>query len=325
MGAVFIVCGSLLLSGGSLLAQPPATASSKTPDLKTADDPVVALGSYLFRSRLLSADRTVSCTTCHTPAFNFSGDRPIAVGVGGYSSGRRAPSLLGLRNRAPLRWDGSAVNLAAQVAMPLESPEMAVNWPIALVRLSADPEIADLVRTAGMQGLSRETVLASLTAYVASLEPGTSRFDRFYYGHQETALTSQEAWGLRLFTHRARCASCHLLDGRAAPFTDGTFHVTGIGYRDGRFIDRGRGRITNKAADEGAFKTPGLRGVALRPYLMHDGSLTSLRDAVEHYNRVGDEEVRNLDERLKPLFLSPDEVDAIVGFLGALTPQDGKR
>lgn len=308
----------------ALGAAAPARLSAAPVSSGSAGDPLVVLGEHLFRSPLLSADGTVSCSTCHIPALGFSGDRPLSVGVAGHVSGRRAPALLGLRNVAPLRWDGRAANLVTQVGMPLESAEMAVNWPKALPRLNDDREIGGLVRTAGMPPLSREAVVAALAAYVGSLEAGPSRFDRFYYGHDETALTSKEAWGLRLFIRKARCASCHLLDGRAAPFTDAAFHVTGIGYRNGAFADRGRGGVTGDPADEGAFKTPGLRGVALRPYLMHDGSATSLRQVVEHYNRAGTEKIPNLDERLKPLFLSADEVDAIVTFLGALTPEEDK-
>jgi cytochrome c peroxidase len=82
--------------------------------------------------------------------------------------------------------------------------------------------------------------------------------------------------------------------------------------------------VTRNPADEGAFKTPGLRGVALRPYLMHDGSMTSLRQVIEHYSRPDRAASPNLDERLKPLFLAPDEVDAIVAFLGAITPEDAE-
>jgi cytochrome c peroxidase len=306
---------------GLALASAPVPAAQ----LETGSRGLIALGEYLFRSPLLSADGTVSCRSCHLPSLGFSGDRPLAVGVAGHVSGRRAPALLGLRDVAPLRWDGRAADLATQVALPLESSEMGVDWPSALRRLAEDREIVGLVQGAGMHEVDRAAVLAALAAYVSSLDAGPSRFDRFYYGRDETALTSQEASGLRLFMRKARCASCHLLDGRSAPFTDGAFHVTGIGYRGGAFADSGRAGVTGDPADVGAFKTPGLRGVALRPYLMHDGSVTSLRQAVEHYSVSGNAGIPNLDERLKPLFLTPDEIDAIVAFLGALTPEAGGR
>jgi cytochrome c peroxidase len=164
--------------------------------------------------------------------------------------------------------------------------------------------------------------LTALAAYVASLDAGKSRFDRYYFDQDTQALTTQEAWGLRLFIRKGRCANCHLVDSRGAPFTDNAFHRTGIGRLEGSYKDRGRAAITGDPADEGAFKTPGLRGVALRPCLMHDGSVSSLREAVEHYNERINEGSPNLDERLAPLHLTSDEVDAIVAFLGTSIPEN---
>jgi cytochrome c peroxidase len=284
---------------------------------------LVRIGERLFNSKLLSVDGTVSCSTCHIAALGFSGELPLAVGVAGYRSGRRAPALLGLRDAKALMWDGRAASLLAQVVMPLEGKEMAVSWPAALLRLGVEPDILRLLRDTNVAGLDRETVVEALAAYVASLDAGPSRFDRYFYGGDRNALNDQEAWGLRLFVRKAGCSSCHLLDGAAAPFTDGSFHVTGFG-QTAPPRDRGRAVVTGNPADVGAFKTPGLRGVALRPYLMHDGSMTSLRQVVERYNRPDRAAFANLDERLKPLFLAPDEVDAIVAFLGAVTPENAQ-
>src|SRR5262249_21109042 len=192
--------GGLALSAGAAAPVAPAT------QLAPAADGLVALGEYLFGSPLLSADGTVSCRTCHVPTLGFSGDRSLAVGVAGFVSGRRAPTLLGVRNVTPLRWDGRAADLATQVALPLESPEMAVDWPSALQRLAGDREIGGLLQATGRRGLDRAAVLAALAAYVSSLDPGPSRFDRFYYGRDQTALTLEETWGLRLFIRKGRCA-----------------------------------------------------------------------------------------------------------------------
>lgn len=278
------------------------------------------LGEHLFRSPQLSADSTVSCSTCHVRSLGFSGDRPHATGIAG-DGRRRAPALLGLRDATSFMWDGRAESLSAQVVMPLEGAEMAVHWPTALARLGTDVDILNLLTEIKVAALDRDTVIAALVAYISSLEAGPSRFDRFFYGGDRSALTAQEAWGLRLFVRKAGCASCHLLDGTAAPFTDGQFHVTGVSQVASP-LDRGRADVTGNPADAGAFKTPGLRGVTLRPFLMHDGSMTSLKEVVEHYNRVDHSAFSNLDERLKPLFLASGEVEAIVAFLETLTPED---
>lgn len=282
---------------------------------------LVSLGEQLFRSPLLSRDGSTSCQTCHIPALGFSGDRPLATGVAGFVSSRHAPSLLGLGEAKSLMWDGRAADLRSQATFPLESPEMAIDWPVTLGRLNSDETTGKLVAAFGAADIDRDLVLDALAAYVASLVPGESRFDRYNIRRDELALTSQELVGFRLFTHKARCAGCHLVNGQHAPFTDGNFHATGVGCRAGSCSDAGRAAVTRNQSDTAAFKTPSLRGVALRRYLMHDGSVSSLRAAVERYNR-GIGETPSLDGRLGPLYLSADEVDAIVAFLGALTPEN---
>jgi cytochrome c peroxidase len=218
-------------------------------------------------------------------------------------------------------WDGRAADLRSQAALPLESPEMAIDWPVTLRRLNSDETTRKFVAAFGAADIDRDLVLDALAAYVASLAPGESRFDRYNLDRDERALTSQELVGFRLFTHKARCAGCHLVNGLHAPFTDGNFHATGVGCRAGSCPDAGRAAITGNPSDTAAFKTPSLRGVALRRYLMHDGSVSSVRAAVERYNR-GIGGTPTLDGRLGPLYLSADEVDAIVAFLGALTPEN---
>jgi len=191
-------------------------AADPTP---AAASPLEPLGHYLFQSTSLSADGTVACSTCHIARFGFSGDKAEAVGVAGFTTHRRAPSLRILRGATVLMWDGRASSLAAQVQIPLESPEMAVDWTRALASLADDPAVKRLTEAAGLTRLDRSAMIAALAAYVASLAPGTSRFDRFFYRHDAAALTDQEAQELRLFVRKARCASCHRLDGNAASQT----------------------------------------------------------------------------------------------------------
>jgi len=315
VSALAAIALSLIVSSGTPAQVAPNATGS-------ADGNLVLLGEQLFRSPLFSRDASVSCSTCHIPALGFSGDRPLAIGVAGNVSSRRAPSLFDLRDTKDLMWDGRAPNLRSQAALPLESPEMATRWPLALSRLNADATITELSQRAGLTTLDREACLAALAAYVASLTAGISRFDRYYYHRETNALTTQEAWGLRLFMRKARCASCHLVDSRRAPFTDSAFHATGIGSEAGAFADRGRAAISGDPADEGAFKTPSLRGVALRPYLMHDGSINTLRQAVEYYNRGISNRPSKVDDRLNPLHLTNEEIDAVVAFLVSLTPEN---
>jgi cytochrome c peroxidase len=318
LAAAFGIAVNMLLTG-AMAAAAGADAVGDQPMPMPMPNAMIAFGRRLFESPLLSGDATISCRTCHVPALDFSGDKALAVGVAGFKDHRRAPSIVGLRDATGLMWDGRAATLSTQIPMPLESPEMAIDWSISLRRLRADPETMRLAAIASIDDLDRSAVLSSLVAYVSSLTAVPSRFDRFFYDHDQTALSSEEALGFRVFVQKARCSSCHLVDGRAAPFTDGSFHDIGIGHRSDAPVDLGRGAITRDPRDAGAFKTPSLRGVALRPFLMHDGSVTSLRKAVEYYNR-GAETGIGADPRIRPLFLSGAEVDALVSFLKALNP-----
>lgn len=306
--------------GVAIALLPIATNSMSRATAGHSSPALVSLGEQLFRSLLLSRDGSTSCQTCHIPALGFSGDRPLATGVAGFVSSRHAPSLLGLGDATFLMWDGRAADLRNQATFPLESPEMAIDWPVTLQRLNSDETTRKFVAGFGAADIDRDLVLDALAAYVASLVPGESRFDRYNLRRDQRALTSQELVGFRLFTHKARCSGCHLVNGQHAPFTDGNFHATGVGCRAGSCSDAGRAAITGNQSDTAAFKTPGLRGVALRRYLMHDGSISSLRAAVERYNRGI--KTPALDGRLGPLYLTADEVDAIVAFLGALTPEN---
>lgn len=313
--AAMTIC---FLPGQRLLADPgqPPAVEAQERTLRLA-----ALGHVLFRSADLSSDGSVSCSTCHVPSLGFSGAQALATGVGGYAAGRHAPGLLGLRAEGPFMWDGRAANLPAQIPMPLESPEMNIDWLQSLRALNDDAQVRPLIRTAGLERLDRDTVIQALAAYLTALEARPSRFDRYYYGHDATALSAQEAWGLRLFVRKGRCSTCHLLDATSAPLTNGAFHATGIGFVAGVQLDPGRARVTGETADLGKFKTPSLRNVALRRFFMHDGSLATLGAVVQHYNAGGRRDAPNLDPRLRPLHLDRAEVEAIVAFLGALTSE----
>ena len=136
-----------------------------------------------------------------------------------------------------------------------------------------------------------------------------SPLDRYLSG-AGGGLSSLEREGLRLFRDKARCYLCHSGDR----LTDELFHNTGVAWRGGRLRDEGRARVTGKVYHQGAFKTPTLREIASTPPYMHDGSLATLEDVVEFYDRGG---IANpcLDENMLPLHLSADEKRALLAFL----------
>lgn len=194
-----------------------------------------------------------------------------------------------------------------------------------------------------------DTVGAALAAYQRTLLSGNSRFDRWRFGGEEGALSPDEQRGFALFSGKAGCSTCHRLEPNWALFTDGKLHDTGRGYAktmgiepesfdvrlaEGDFTrqhrrevesitsptsnDLGRFEITRDPKDRWTFKTPSLRNVARTGPYMHDGSLGSLDDVVDYYDRGGDFSP-NRSGLIKPLHLSDEEKRDLVLFLKSLT------
>ncbi len=129
-----------------------------------------------------------------------------------------------------------------------------------------------------------------------------------------TALSEQARAGLRLFRGKANCTACHL----GPIFSDEQFHNTGVAWREGELLDLGRAEVTGKEEDRGAFKTPTLREVTRTAPYMHDGSLATLDDVIEFYNRGGNPNP-HLDPELRPLHLKEEEKEALLAFLKRLS------
>ena len=258
----------------------------------------IALGRRLFRDPRLSRDGTIACTTCHDPARAFTDGRSIAVGVSGRQGRRNVPTLV---NRAWGRlffWDGRVRTLEEQVLRPIEdSNEM-------------DRPARD---AAARVGVSIPELSQALAGYVRSIMSGDSPYDRFIAGNR-TALTDEQQVGLQIFRGKGNCTRCHV----GPTFSDERVHNTGVAWHEGRLLDEGGG--------EGTFKTPTLREVARTAPYMHDGSLETLQQVVEFYDRGGNTNPA-LDPEIRPLRLTEGEKRALVAFLSSLTGtvQEGLR
>jgi cytochrome c peroxidase len=292
-------------------------------------DPARArLGRWLFYDVRLSADQTVSCATCHRPSHAFSEPTAVATGINAGRGTRKTPGIINLAARTVLPdqpddreqfffWDGRATGLENQVLGPIENAkEMGLNHEAMVERFSNISGYAPYFREAfGSPGITRERVASALADYVRTRMSGNSRYDRWAYGRDGAALSRQAQRGSELFFFTARCATCHA----GFNFSDGRFHVLGIGWNAAArsFADDGRALVTGEARDRGAFKTPGLRDVSRRAPYMHDGSIATLRQVVEFYNRgaSGPNAGRG---RLAPLRLAEAQIDELVAFLESL-------
>lgn len=272
----------------------------------------VELGRKLFFDPVLSAEGTRSCVSCHQPSRYFTDGRARAVDRNGSPGRRNVPSILNAAYGRSFFWDGRAGSLEEQVVQPIQGEtELGLPLEELIRRLSEREDYRLAFRDAfGEGGISSGRVARALASYVRTLRSGDAPIDRFLHG--DTAALSPDAKrGFRLFVGRANCGVCHL----APLFTDHRFHNTGVSWGS---PDRGRSAVTGREEDQGAFKTPSLRNVAMTAPYMHDGSLATLEDVIERYDRGGDPNPA-LDEEIKPLGLTPTEKRHLLAFLEALT------
>jgi cytochrome c peroxidase len=303
------------------LPAPPLGIDSRLADLREPPTPErVRLGRWLFFDPRLSADNTISCATCHHPEDGFSEPTPVSTGIRGQKGTRKAPTFVNAAWRLSdaFFWDGRAGSLEAQALGPIANPIEMGNTHEAMVRtLSGVRSYRRYFEQAfGAGEITKERVARAIADYERVCMSGDSRWDRWRKHHDEAAVPEEVKKGHELFFGRAGCSQCHVGEN----FTDDRFHNLGVGWnaRTGTFSDQGRYAVTKIAADRGAFKTPTLRDVAKHAPYMHDGSLATLADVMEHYRKGG---TRNphLDPKMKPVALTPAESDALVKFMQALT------
>lgn len=335
---------SLPLGSAMALGLPPA------PDGSDGKEAALArLGCEIFFDRRLSIDGTVSCASCHMPEKAFTDGRATARGLHGTTLTRHTPSLLNVRYRTVLFWDGRATDLATQARSPLFGP---LENGLPDERTLRDILRANPVYVRAFERELRKTtetlsvldVTAAIAAYERTLVAGDSPFDRYAYGGDALAMSPAAVRGMRLFRGRAQCASCHLIERNSALLTDNLFHsspiplapkvleelpslaktvedlrnagrdaaLSAIIASDIRVAALGHFVITLDPRDIGKFKTPSLRNAALTGPYMHDGSVPTLAMAVdlELYNHVVPSQ---------PLVLAEEERADLLAFIQALS------
>jgi cytochrome c peroxidase len=283
------------------------------------------LGRLLFYDKRLSGDNTISCASCHRPEQAFSEPTPVSSGIRGQKGGRKAPTFI---NQAVTLyphffWDGRAGSLEDQALGPIANPIEMGNTHGAMVdTLSRISGYAPYFKEAfGTPAITKERVAKAIADYERTRMSGNSPWDRWRYNRDESAVSAQVKQGHELFNGKASCAQCHLGNN----FTDAQFHNLGVGWMEKTrtFKDEGRWAISKdlgeegRAGDRGAFKTPTLREVTKHAPYMHDGSVATLREVVEFYNRGGEKNPW-LDAKVKPLNLTDAEIDALVALMQAL-------
>lgn len=272
----------------------------------------IMLGKQLYFDTRLSKDNTISCATCHNPAMGWSDAGPTSKGIDGQFGGRRAPPVSNAAY-APLQfWDGRAPSLEEQAKGPIANPIEMGNTHDAMLRSVQDIPgyVEEFEAVYGTSIVTIDMVAEAIAAFERTVVTTDSPFDRYVKGDKD-ALTPLERKGMEIFNGKGHCTACHW----GGYFSDGRFHNLGVMPTDPAKPDEGRYVITKDEADMGAFKTPTIRDVALRPPYMHNGSEKTLEDVVDLYNKGGRTKDPNLSPLIVPLGLSKNEKKALVAFM----------
>jgi cytochrome c peroxidase len=317
----------------------------------------VALGQKLFFEPRLSGDGTVACATCHDPDRAFTDGRPVSVGIHGRVGQRNAPTILNALYNKHQFWDGRASTLEQQAAMPITNPSEMGSASIgdAVSRIAGDKDYQTQFAQAFGRDVNEQDMLSAIADYERTLTSFDSPFDHFITG-EANAISDSAKRGWELFNTKARCHLCHALtenERDTTLFIDNDFHNIGIGILRHRVaplaqqaerelaegdlpaIDTaaitsqmsvlGRFLVTRTPSDIASFKTPGLRNVVVTAPYFHDGSMQTLWDVMDHYNK-GDGIMNPwLDKDMQPLALSESEIDDVVAFLASLTSPQYKE
>lgn len=323
------------------LAGPPATGAG-TPYAFTvpagfpqpalpADNPLteegIRLGRRLFFDRRLSGNGSQSCAGCHDPQAGLGDVVSLSLGAEGEPGRRNAMPLHNLAWHPAFAWDGTRAAIRDQARAAMTNPiEMNARPADVEARLGRDPRVTrDFVAAFGDGRVTLERMGLALEQYLLSLVSAESRFDAALAGRTE--LTPEERRGFELFMTEsdpargrrgADCFHCH----GGALFSDFVARNNGL---DVVASDPGARNRSGLPEDQGRFKTPSLRNVALTAPYMHDGRFQTLEQVVAHYDH-GVQRAANLDPNLAKhgstgLGLSDDDQRALVAFLRTLTDE----
>jgi len=286
------------------------------------DNPItpekVELGRHLFYEKRLSVNGTIACASCHAQENAFT-DSPkqVSSGVNGSQGQRNAPTVVNAGYRKEMFWDGRAGSLEDQaMAAFLNSTEMAADT-FEVHKLLASAEYRVMWKRAFPDMIvTMHRAMQAIGSFERTIVSGNSRYDQYLSG-QFNALSEQERNGMQLFfSNKAMCGACH----GGPDLTDDLFHSVGLFHH---YFDRGRYEVTRNPGDEGRFKTPTLRNVALTAPYMATGDnekqlLLDLESVVEHYDEGGTP-FSNKDKRVKKLNLTKEEKASLVAFMKTLT------
>jgi len=310
----------------------------------------IALGRDFFNDPSFSADGTISCASCHQPNKALTDGLALAIGINGQTGTRNAPTVVNAAFFETLFLDGRENSLEGQALGPVLNPVehgLENNQQILDIVLNNDSYKNRLQKIFNIddQSITVQHVAKVIASFERTLIAGNSAFDQYYFGRDKSRLSDSAARGLRIFRRKGNCANCHEISWNNAFFSDNNFYNIGVGFKriqpiiddfiqtlnegeasnsftltDSQRSELGRFNVTKFTADIGKFKTPTLRNVSLTAPYMHDGSMQTLEQVVEYYNKGGDKN-RFIDAAIFPLNLDEQEKKDLVAFMKSLTSE----
>ena len=233
----------LVALSATLFAATATAAPLGLPELQVPEDnPMtpakIALGDKLFHDDRFSTTGEVSCSTCHELEKGFT-DSPLSTseGILGLTGTRNSLTTTNAAYFKTFFWDGRSPSLEDQAQHPFLNPvEMGLETHDPILKVVAsDPEYAAAFRDVfGKEPgeITMDEVTKAIAAFERTLLFGDSRFDLYWFGGDEDALSEAEIRGLDLFLNEGRCVSCHTIEHDHALFTDHRFHNIGVGIND---------------------------------------------------------------------------------------------
>lgn len=275
-----------------------------------------ALGKKLFYDARLSADKSVSCGSCHQQFAAFTQlDHKVSHGVNNCQGKRNTPPLVNLVWQKAFFWDGGVKNIETSPLNAItDACEMGTDIQTIVAFLKATAPYPDMFKQAfGSTEINSQLILKSITQFTAMLVSANSKYDQVMRKENGAVFTAAEQAGYSLF--KEKCSSCH-----AEPFfTDFSYRSNGL---DLLSADEGRSHITSVQTDFGKFRVPTLRNIEYTSPYMHDGRFYSLDEVLNHYDS-GVKAAENLDASLKNgIPLNSTQKEQIKAFLKTLTDHE---
>lgn len=277
------------------------------------------LGRLLYFDKRLSSDGTISCASCHRINEAFAQHTKVSEGIGKKQGNRNAPTVINAAYQKHLFWDGRANSLEEQAKGPIANPkEMTSANNIHEAYFECHKRIQNIEGYCKLfkevfnhEDCNIDDIAKAIATFERTVLSGNSPYDRYIKG-DKTAMSPEAIQGYKVFKESG-CNNCH----NGPNFSDGRFLNIGIGMQ-AKDPDLGRYEITKNDSDKGAFKIPTLREVANTYPYMHNGSLATLEDVIDYYNKGGTPN-KYLNPLIHPLNLSAEQKKALKAFLEALS------